>query len=80
MGKSVTLEFYKQTRFFSYQEAKKADAVHSIELSYGEEHKGLGQTVVYDAMELINAVQRCLNVEEPLAFVLTQGDRIIDCG
>ena len=80
MAASITLNFYKQSRYFSYQEAKKADAVQSIELSYGEAHLGLEQTAVYDAMELINAAAKCFNAGEPLAFVLTQGDKIIDCG
>ena len=80
MGDSVTLEFYKRREHFSYRSAEKQNAVYAVELTYGEAHKGLGQTAVFDAIEIVNMVKTCFGIEEPLSFVLTQDGTIIDCG
>lgn len=79
MGQGVTLAFYKREHF-GYMDAKKADAVYAVDLDYGEAHKGMSQTAIYDALEIINEVKNCFGIEEPLNFVLLNGDQIIDVG
>lgn len=81
MGYSVTLAFFKNDNF-SYQDAKNNGAVYSVDLNFGEAHKGLGQTAVYDAMEIINAVKKCFGIDdEPLSFVLLdENNNLIDAG
>lgn len=79
MGQSITLAFYKNDHF-GYVEAKKNNAVHMVDLTYGEAHKGMSQTAVYDALEIISEVKNCFGIEEPLNFVLLDGDQIIDVG
>ena len=70
MGAPVTLAFFKNDNF-SYQDAKKNGAVYSFQLDYGEAHKGLAQTAVWDALEIINTVKTCYGIkDEPLSFVL----------
>jgi hypothetical protein len=79
MGSHITLAFYKDEHF-SYQEAKKSGAVYSVRLDYGEAHKGLPQTAVWDAMEIINETKNCFGLkDEKLSFVLLDDDdKIVD--
>lgn len=79
MAQSITLAFYKNDHF-GYVEAKKHNAVHMIDLTYGEAHKGMSQTAVYDALEIITEVKKCFGIDEPLNFVLLDGETIIDVG
>jgi len=79
MGAAVTLAFYKNEHF-SYQEAKKSKAVYSFQLDYGEAHKGLAQTAVWDALEIINETKKCFGLDDvPLSFVLLdENDTLVD--
>lgn len=79
MGKGVTLAFYKND-YFGYVEAKKHNAVYAVDLDYGEAHRGMSQTAVYDALEIITEVKKCFGIDEPLNFVLLDGETIVDVG
>jgi hypothetical protein len=79
MGSYVELAFWKNEHS-SYQEAKKSGAVYSVRLDYGEAHKGLSQTAVWDAIEIINETKNCFGLkDEKLSFVLLDDEnKIID--
>jgi len=78
MSAPMKLSFYKTNDHNSYKSALEAKAVYSVLLEYGEAHKGFEQGAVYDAIELINETKRCFGIEEPLKYVLIDGDKIID--
>jgi len=81
MGGYVKLGFY-QDQFNSYQEASASGRVYSVRLDYGEAHKGLAQTAVYDAKEIIAEVKNCFGLQEQrLRYVLfDEKDNLIDAG
>jgi len=81
MGGCVRLGFY-QDQYRSYQEANASGGVYSVRLDYGEAHKGLAQTAVYDAMEIIAEVKNCFGLpEKRLRYVLfDEKDNLIDAG
>jgi len=81
MSGFATLGFY-QAQFDTYQNAKKSGKVYSVRLDYAEAHKGLAQSAVYDAEEIIAEVKRCFGLEEQrLKFVLLdEKDNLIDAG
>jgi len=79
MGGYATLGFY-QDQFDTYQQAKASGAVYSVRLDYAEPHKGLAQSAVYDAEEIIAEVKNCFGLQEKrLKFVLLdENDTLID--
>jgi hypothetical protein len=81
MGGYVKLGFY-QDQFNSYQEASASRRVYCVRLDYGEAHKGLEQTAVYDAKEIIAEVKSCFGLQEQrLRYVLfDEKDSLIDAG
>jgi hypothetical protein len=81
MGQGCTLAFWKHSANQSYAKAVKEKAVYKVDLDYAEAHKGLCQTAVWDAFEIINEVKKCFGIaDEPLGFVLLDGDQIVDAG
>jgi hypothetical protein len=81
MGGYVKLGFY-QDQFNSYQKASASGSVHCVRLDYAEAYKGLEQTAVYDAKEIIAEVKGCFGLQEQrLKFVLLdENDNLIDAG
>lgn len=81
MGSHVTLAFFRKD-YFSYQEAKERKEVYSVRLDYGEPHKGMNQTAVYDAIEIIGETRRCFGIESgSLNYVLLDDENnLIDAG
>lgn len=79
MAKSGTLAFYRQSQYQSYQDAKESGGVYSVDLDYAEPHKGLKQTAVWDAMEIINAIRDCYGVnDDSLTLVMLDGETVVD--
>lgn len=81
MGSYATLGFY-QAQFDTYMQAKASEKVYFIRLEYAEPHKGLTQSAVYDAEEIIAEVKNCFGLQEQrLKFVmLDENDNLIDAG
>jgi hypothetical protein len=81
MSASVSLGFYRDTSL-SYKAAKEAGSLYSVQLTYAEAHKGLNQTAVYDALDIIAEVKSCYGLsEQRLKFVLLdEKDNLIDAG
>ena len=81
MGGHAVLGFY-QAQFNTYQQAKASGSVYSVRLDYAEPHKGLEQSAVYDAQEIIAEVKGCFGLQEQrLKFVLLdENDNLIDAG
>jgi hypothetical protein len=81
MANYVKLGFY-QDQFDSYREAYASGRIYSVRLDYGEAHKGLAQTAVWDAKEIIAEVKNCFGLQEQrLKFVLLdENDNLIDAG
>jgi hypothetical protein len=80
MSKALELAFYKTKDHYSYKEAQDRGAVFITSLDYAEAHKGLAQSAVYDAIVIVDMVKRCFGIEEPLTFVLLDGDTMLDAG
>ena len=79
MSKAATLAFYRQSQYQSYADAKESNGVYFISLDFGETHKGLRQSAVWDAMEIIHAVRDCYGVkDDPLTFAMLDGETVID--
>ena len=79
MGGYAKLGFY-QAQFDTYQQAKASGKIYFVRLDYAEPHKGLTQSAVYDAEEIIAEVKKCFGLEEQrLKFVLLdENDNLVD--
>ena len=70
MSASVSLGFYRDGSL-SYKAAKDAGSLYSVQLTYAEAHKGINQTAVYEAMDIIAEVKSYYGLSEArLNFVL----------